>query len=346
LAAPSERPFYWSSAVLSSRYVYPYRCGGYEKALSSLLSGVQFQLNSHHARNTEENFLKTNTTLLPALLTLATILTSGCGDSHSVPPFKQLVFYSTRIVSPTTNIFTSKLDGTGITPVPGGDNAYYMSVSADSKKVAFYESGNAWVQNADGTGLVQLTNDSETNFVKVSPDGKLVMYEEYNDDHLHVINSDGTGDRDLTPTLPAGMTECYSGAFSADNTRITFVCSGSSIYGIYTIKADGTGIATVTATRSDWTDLSQFSPDGKKIFFIGFDNTNSVYDVESINLDGSGGASIVADTYEAVIENSTLYYTFFSVPLNHNQVYKANLDGTNAVAITDGVQDDYLALAQ
>lgn len=290
--------------------------------------------------------MKKCTTLLPALLTLVTILTSGCGDSHSVPPFKQLVFYSSRIVSPPTNIFTSKLDGTSITPVPGGANAYYMSVSADGTKVAFYYSGNAWAQNADGTGAVQLTNDSETNFVRISPDGKMILYEEYNDDHLHVIMSDGTADRDLTPTLPAGMTECYSGAFSADNTRITFVCAGGPNYGIYTIKTDGTGIATVTATRTLWTDLSQFSPDGKKIFFIGFDDTNKVYDVESINLDGTGGVSVVSDTYEVVIENSTLYYTVFSTGLNHYQVFKANLDGTSAAAITDGAQDDYLALAQ
>lgn len=289
--------------------------------------------------------MKTHTTLL-AVLALAMSFSTACGDSHSLAPFKQLVFYSNRVVNPATNLFTSNLDGTNVTPVPGGAHSYYMSISSDGKKVAFYASGDAWAENVDGTGLVQLTNDSETNFVRISPDGKLVMYEERNDDHLHVIHSDGTADMDLTPALPSGMTECFSGAFSLDGKQITFVCSGLTNYGIYTIKVDGTGQATVTNSRTVWTDLAQFSPDGKKIYFIGYDSTNDVYNLESINLDGSGDAVLVSDCYEALVENPSLYYTVFNSTLNHYQIYKANLDGTHGAAITDGAQDDYLALEQ
>ncbi len=150
---------------------------------------------------------------------------------------------------------------------------------------------------------------------------------------------------DLTPTLPASMTDCYSAAFSADSKQVTFVCEGSSVYGIYTVKPDGAGTATVTGTRTNWTDVPSFSPDNKKIFFIGEDNT-STYNMESINLDGTGEAVVVANTYEGVILNSNIYYTFFSKQLAVNEVYKAGLDGGSPISISDGTNNDYLGLAQ
>jgi len=295
--------------------------------------------------------LKKQTAILLTLLTLAMMLTAGCGDSHSVPPFTQVAFLSNRTVVPVTNLFSSKLDGTSVTPVPlTGSNAYYASLSADAKKVAFYLQSDAWVQNADGTGVLNLTTNSssasEVNFVRISPNAKQVIYGENNDEHLHIINVDGTGDVDLTPTLPTGMTDCYSAGFSSDNKKIAFVCEGAGVFGIYTVKPDGTGTTTVTATRTVWTDLPSFTPDGKKIVFVGFDTTNSVYDVESVSLDSSGNAVLVSNTYEAVVLNSTLYYTFNDTNLELNQVYKASLDGTNAVSISDGLHDDYLGLAQ
>lgn len=293
--------------------------------------------------------MKKQSVLLLTLLSLATAFTAACGDSSSVPQFTRLTFISGRTVSPSTPIFTAKLDGTSVTPVPStATSLYYPSISIDAKTVAFYNQGDAWVQKADGTGVLNLTatttSASEVNFVRISPNGKQVIFGENNDQHFHVINVDGTGDTDITPTLPAGMTSCYSAGINASSTLIAFACSGGSNYGIYTMKFDGTGMKTVSATLTGWVDLPSFTPDGKKIVFIG--DASSAVDVESINLDGSGDAVLVPNTFEAVVINSTLYYTFHDNTLGLNQVYKANLDGTNAVSISDGLHDDYVGQGQ
>ncbi len=292
--------------------------------------------------------MKTHVAPLLVLLSLATVFTTACGDS-SAPQFTQIAFFSDRVVSPATQIFTAKPDGTVVTPVPStATSIYYPSISRDAKTIAFFSQNDAWVQKADGTGVLNLTttttSNSEINFVGLSPDGKRVLFSENNDEHLHIINVDGSGDLDLTPTLPAGMNDCYSGSFNASSTLIVFVCQGATNYGLYTVKPDGTGTKTVTATRTDWTDLPFFTPDGKKIIFVG--QTASVLDVESIGLDGSGDVVLVSNTYESMVINSSLYYTFHDSGLGLNQIYKAKLDGTGAVSISDGLHNDSLSLAQ
>jgi Tol biopolymer transport system component len=290
--------------------------------------------------------LKTRSLLLLTLLAPLAVVLTGCGDSHSVPQFTQMVFLSDRTAVPATPLFRQKLDGTGVTPVPltSGD-AYYSSVSADATKVALYLNGDAWVQNADGSESLQLTTTGNIDFVRISPDGKKVVFNDGTLHHLSIINIDGTDKVDLTPTLPASMTDCFSAGFSGDGKQIAFVCEGTSVYGIYTVKTDGTGTATVTASRTKWTDLPSFSPDNKKVFFIGEDDTNT-YNVESINLDGSGDVVVVPNTYEAVVLNSNIYYASYSSQLELYQVYKAGMDGSGVISLSDGTHTDYLGLAQ
>jgi len=293
--------------------------------------------------------LKKQPVLLLILLSLATVFTAACGDSSSsVPQFTALTFISNRTVTPPTTLFWSKLDGSAVTAVPlSSNNVYYPSISADGTVVAFYSNSDAWVQKTDGSGALNLTTTtpsaSEVNFVRISPNGKLVLFSENNADHIHLIKVDGTGDLDLTPTFPTGMNYCYSASFNAGSTLIAFVCEGATNWGIYTIKPDGTAITTVTGTRTVWTDLPSFTPDGKKIIFVG--TTNDTNDIESVNLDGSGDTVLIPVSYEATVLNSTLYYTFNDTTLELNQVYKAGLDGSNPVSISDGLHDDYLGLS-
>jgi hypothetical protein len=322
--------------------------GQQAKPLSSNFNGLV--CNRSHHNNVRGEVVKTKNSKLLGFLTVVMVLTVGCGDSHSAPLFTGVIFVSNRTATPPTTIFSSKLDGTAVTPVPStASSPYYPSTSVDGKTVAYYDQNNAWVQKADGTGVLDLTtatsSASEVNFVRISPDGKRVLFSEFNDNHIHIINVDGTGDLDLTPTLPTGMTDCYSGGFNATSTLIVFVCAGASNYGLYTIKPDGSAVTTVTATIAIWADLPSFTPDGKKIVFIGEDGS-SVVDVESINLDGSGDTVLVSNVYEAVVLNSNLYYTFHDTTLNLNQVYKADLDGRHAVSISDGLHDDYLGISQ
>ena len=290
--------------------------------------------------------MKQQSAALLVLLTLATVFTAGCGDSHSVPQFTNVAFISNRTVSPATPLFTAKLNGATVTPVPGvASNPYYPSTSADGKFVAYYQAGDIWIQKTDGTGLLKLTTTGSENYSRISPNGKKVLYSDNPTGHLRIIHADGTGDADLTPTLPPGMTNCYSAAFSADSLQIVFVCNGASVYGIYTAKADGTGMKTVTATRTNWTDTPSFTPDNKKILVVSRDTATSVWNVASLNLDGTGETLMATGAYESEVLNSTLYYTNFNSTTSLYQVYKSNLDGTNPVLVSDGTSTDYLGLS-
>ncbi len=310
--------------------------------------------------------MKKQTATLIALLSLVIAITVGCGNT-SVPHFSKVAFISNRTVTPPTPLFVSNLDGTNVTPIPfSSTNVYYPSISADFKKVVFYSQNNIWIENADGSGQAQLTTTGKAGYARISPNGKKVVYADYTTStyHFWIINADGSGNLDLTATLPTGMTGCFSGTFSPNSALVAFACYGSGTYGLYTVKTDGTGIKTIT-TQSNWVDLPSFTPDGKKLVYIGYvvpgatahrlsfqhrpvmnsaqsAQSASTFGVASINIDGTGATLLVANSYEAVILNSTLYYTHYDSTLGLNQVYKANLDGTNPVSISDGTSNDYL----
>lgn len=286
--------------------------------------------------------MKIQSLLVPFLAILALGTATGCGDSHSVPPFTNLAFLSSPSAGQATQLVSVKLADATVAAIPSTNiNFYYPSSSADFKLVAYESQGDPWVQNADGTGLLRLTNTGTNNFVRLFPNGKKVLYTD-SGGHVLTIHVDGTAGTDLTPTLPTGITDCYSAGISADSSQIVIVCEGASIFGIYTMKQDGTGLKTVLS-RTTWTDTPSFSPDGSKIYFVA--TVSGVLTVESVKIDGSGETVVIPASYEAIVLNSTLYYTFSDPVLNKTQVYKSKLDGTNPTSISNGISLDSLSLS-
>ena len=290
---------------------------------------------------------KTHVRLLIAmtLAMIATIL--GCDAGPGVPTYTKLAFNSDRKVNPVTNLFLMNLDGSNVTPVPFNGGDYSPSSSADLTTIAFDSGANYWVSNASGSTQTQLVTGGGFA-IRVSPDGKKLLFNSQNtvtnSYNLWIANVDGTGALDLTSTSPAGM-GCYTGSFSADSSKIVMSCSGASTSGIYTIRPDGTGLATVI-TQSEFVDTPGFAPDGKKILFVSYSLTGpSTTGIVSVNLDGSNLTVLVNDAFEMEILNSNLYYTLFDPVATNDRIYKANLDGTGAVALTDGSSSDSLALS-
>jgi Tol biopolymer transport system component len=311
------------------------------------------------------------------LLACAAAITVGCGDSHP-PTFNKLPFVSNRTVDPSTPLFLMNLDGSNVTPVAYSLNGIYSpSISADFKTVAFTSGSEVWVSNADGTSQTQLTDNNASGFysyfAKISPDGKKIVYGNWDGAtyKFWIMNSDGTGNLNLTSTLPANMEGCHSGSFSADSKQIVFACYNFTTYtfGLYLIRPDGTHLSTV-ATQDAFLDTPMFSPNGKQILFASFGgaanaahksgshlaragarrqavhaNVTSLQGIVSINLDGSNATVVVPDGWEAEILNSTLYYTLYNSDLGLDQIYKSNLDGTGSAAISDGTADDWLGLS-
>lgn len=286
------------------------------------------------------------------VLTLAAVSTVGCGVGASTPTgptFTKLAFYSSRTVSPATNLFLMNLDGSSVTPVPFTGSIYSPSTSADLKTIGFDSSSNYWVSNADGSTQTQLTGNGTGFSIRVSPDGKKLISNKQdsvtNAYHLWITNVDGSGALDLTSTMPPGMVQCYGGSFSADSSKIAMNCQGNSSSGIFTIKPDGSGVATVV-TQNQFVDTPAFTPDGSKILFVSYSLTgSSSYGIVSVNPDGSNLVVLVNGSYELEVLNSNLYYTLFDSTAGSYRIYKSNLDGTAAVALTDGSSNNYLALS-
>lgn len=313
---------------------------------------------------------------LITLLAVAAAITVGCGDSHN-PTFSKLPFSSYRGAEPSTGLYLMNLDGSSVTPVPYSVSGFYSpSISADYKTIAYTSNSEVWASNSDGTSQTQLTTNNDSGFysyfAKISPNGKKIVFgiwDGVSSYHFWIMNADGTSKQDLTPTLPTGMTSCASGSFSADSKQIAFTCWGDSTYGVYLIHPDGTHLTTVL-TQSSFVDTPMFSPDGKKILFVSFGANPAVrkptffnrthpathstvhgygisnfQGIVSVNPDGSNLTVVVPNCFEAEILNSSLYYTLYSSDLGFDQIYKANLDGTSSVSVSDGTADDWLALS-
>lgn len=233
--------------------------------------------------------------------------------------------------------FTANLDGSNPTaiPLPSGltnNNVWNVSTSANGKTVAMIGNGDIWVENADGSGAKQLTTLGNVGLAHISPDGKKIVYNSWSStDHEWIINSDGTGNADLTPTPPTGTTECYSGSFSANSAMVVLVCWGNGNgYGIYTVGTNGTGMNTVT-TSSNWVEFPFLTPDNKKVIYSGYLTTGSYTGdgVASVNIDGSALTVLQQGPTETLILNSNLYFANSCT----GQLSKSNLDGTGAVQI-------------
>ena len=139
----------------------------------------------------------------------------------------------------------------------------------DNGRIVYSADTGAGVQlftvRQDGSGLRQLTSVAgEAVNADWSPDGKRLVFELSDETHagIVVMNRDGSGAHDLTPTGFQG-----NPAFTADGHRIVF----DSEVGIAIMRTDGTGRRQLTVnpfpdTGHD-TDAN-VSPDGRYITFV------------------------------------------------------------------------------
>lgn len=99
-----------------------------------------------------------------------------------------------------------------VTTLPG--SAIEPSVSPDGTKVMFAHAGTGdskiqlYVQNIDGTNFHKLFQQCSNNYSqwgKWSPDGKKLIFVSpcvtSPQDHVHMVNADGTGEKDISATL-------------------------------------------------------------------------------------------------------------------------------------------------
>jgi Tol biopolymer transport system component len=80
-------------------------------------------------------------------------------------------------------------------------------------------------------------------------------------------------------------------SYSPNGKQIVFAASGVGFSGIYTMRADGSGVTRVTSSATDWHELPKWSPDGKRIAFSRRDASYN-QDIYVMNADGTGLTNI------------------------------------------------------
>lgn len=165
---------------------------------------------------------------------------------------------------------------------------------AINNEIVFTRNREIFVMNPDGTGVTQLTTGADAFGPSVSNDGRKILYESRRESapdtkDIHMVNADGSGDVRLT------MSSGHNGdaSFSPDGTKIIFVSDrhnpGSFLGKIYTMNLDGTGVALAWDQPGiSGTQLPSFSRDGTKIIYnASAGNGTYENDIFQVNVDGT-----------------------------------------------------------
>jgi len=167
------------------------------------------------------------------------------------------------------------------------------------RRIAFVSGRKVYVTNADGSEHRILTRawPGRTPSLAWSPDGRKLAF--LRDGacgdfcfKLSVVNSDGSGLRDLTSKLGAGKGPgagpASDPAWSPDGRKIAFVRlnAGPDRSPVYVVNADGSGLRNLTPKPVGVYANPAWSPDGRKIAFVSERDGNS--EVYVMNANGGG----------------------------------------------------------
>jgi TolB protein len=185
-------------------------------------------------------------------------------------PDGRVVFdYYRRVDDQTMTIetFVARADGSGVESVFGRPDDFAAHWSPDGSMIVFLrregDANHLMVTNANGTGLRALTGEAGDYWLPSasvsvvgndhdpwSPDGGRIAYTVQRIEastwwtEIHVVNVDGTGHLQLTPT---GMRATFGG-WSPRGDRIAFSGSEGDASDVYLIDADGTGMVNITGS--------------------------------------------------------------------------------------------------
>lgn len=219
-------------------------------------------------------------------------------------PTGRIVFASNRDDTWGGDIFVMNADGSGVTQLSSGPaEDRDPIVSPDGARITFASNrtGNfeLWVMDIDGANPVNISAGMgvlERQYAW-SPDGSKLAWADCELDEsyscrpyeIRVANADGTGSLNVSNDSAAIDMDP---TWSPDGQKIAFVSARSGDQDIWTVNADGTGLAQLT-TSTDIEYAPEWSPNGDRILYFRA-VTGSGTEMWVMNADGSGQAALVS----------------------------------------------------
>ena len=170
--------------------------------------------------------------------------------------------------------------------------------SPDGRTIAFFSGAKIYLMNADGSEHRTLTRpQAGVRDLAWSPDGRKLAFLQGRGGcgpschDLYVVNSDGSGLRNLTAKLAVGIRlglgPASDPAWSPDGQMIAFARLNPGLgESIYVVKADGSRLRNLTPKPVGTYADPAWSPDGRKIAFVSDRDGNS--EVYVMNANGKG----------------------------------------------------------
>ncbi|HEU6453338.1 MAG TPA: hypothetical protein VFT57_18110 [Gemmatimonadaceae bacterium] len=171
--------------------------------------------------------------------------------------------------------------------------------SPDGTHVVFTSDRNGNVDlysvAVDGTDLRRLTSDPDQDLIpRFSPDGRQIVFHRTKNQSglferasLHIVNSDGTGERLLLDTLY----QDFDPTWARGGTEIVFSCNRFGRYwDLCGVAPDGTGLHRIFYVGE--AQHASASPDGMYVAFEGMDGGQAVW---VMDVDGSESVNLTPD---------------------------------------------------
>jgi len=204
--------------------------------------------------------------------------------------------------------------------------------------------------NSDGTGIEKLIGaDGLPRFCRDDRVLYRALKGGFTSGNIFAINTDGSGEEQLTDTAITGVSYYYMPVASPDGRKIAF---GIELlwecvhYALGLMNSDGTGDTLLTWSCGPYHGISdiEFSPDGQKILFLA-DNVNNS-EVYVINVDGSGltalTGDIACDRRGARWSPDGNWIVFTSNIKGNMDIYKVSADGAKTLTqLTSDPADDF-----
>jgi Tol biopolymer transport system component len=234
-------------------------------------------------------FLPNTATAAPPSTQTVALIDAPSVTPIIIPSTATATLLPTRTLQPTAQ-FTPTPDNTAIPAATslGGGTGQIVFASTRSGLPQLY------LVKTDGTDLVQITNmEQGACQPSWSPDGKQLVFISpclgradlfetlYNESSLYIINADGSGLKQLTPSPGSD----FEPAWSPDGKRIAFTSVREGFRQIYLLDLSTSSISLITnTTNAIESSQPAWSPDGKKIAYTV--KRVGAYQVWAMNDDG------------------------------------------------------------